>query len=242
MLTEKAFRTGSEYPPLEPGVLRLYSMRFCPYAQRTRILLAHKNIQHEVVNIHLREKPEWYIEKICPVGQVPAIQKDDVIVYDSSIVNEYLDSVYPDNQLNPSDPYQRAKDRMFLESWPKIVKPFYKLFFCACEDKEAITELFSALDMAESELKRRNTTFFGGQNMAMIDVLLWPHAERIGLFRNISKELALDESRYPCLTAWMNAMSNVPSVKKTATNPEIFVKFVQMVKEKNVDYDIGLEE
>lgn len=36
---------GSALPPLENGKLRLYSMRFCPFAQRTRLVLAHKNIQ-----------------------------------------------------------------------------------------------------------------------------------------------------------------------------------------------------
>ena len=37
--------SGSVCPPLTPGVLRLYSMRFCPYAQRTRLVLLHKKIE-----------------------------------------------------------------------------------------------------------------------------------------------------------------------------------------------------
>lgn len=36
---------GSTFPPLSPGTPRLYSMRFCPFAQRARLVLAHKRVQ-----------------------------------------------------------------------------------------------------------------------------------------------------------------------------------------------------
>ena len=40
----KHLETGSAFPNHEKGVLRLYSMRFCPYAERPRLVLAAKNI------------------------------------------------------------------------------------------------------------------------------------------------------------------------------------------------------
>jgi hypothetical protein len=36
--------TGSTNPPLSKGKLRLYSMRFCPYAQRVHLVLDAKKI------------------------------------------------------------------------------------------------------------------------------------------------------------------------------------------------------
>ena len=40
----KHLAAGSEMPPLNPGKLRMYSMVFCPFAQRARLVLEAKNI------------------------------------------------------------------------------------------------------------------------------------------------------------------------------------------------------
>lgn len=62
------FSLGSQEPPRVEGLLRLYSMKFCPFAQRARLVLNAKGIPHDVVNINLMDKPEWYF-KIHPEGK-----------------------------------------------------------------------------------------------------------------------------------------------------------------------------
>jgi glutathionyl-hydroquinone reductase len=37
---------GDAYPPLAPGKLRLYNMRFCPFAERALLTLALKDIPY----------------------------------------------------------------------------------------------------------------------------------------------------------------------------------------------------
>lgn len=41
----RAYKSGSTFPELTDKKVRLYSMRFCPYSQRVRLVLAAKNIQ-----------------------------------------------------------------------------------------------------------------------------------------------------------------------------------------------------
>ena len=81
----------------------------------------YKTFRYETVNIHLRSKPEWFAKDINPLGKVPTFQIDDKIVYDSEICNEYIDEVYPGDESVSLDPYQRAKDRMLLEHFPKVI-------------------------------------------------------------------------------------------------------------------------
>lgn len=75
--------------------------------------------RHETVNIHLRDKPDWFLTK-NPLGAVPVLEIDDKIVYESTAACEWLDDVYPQSRLQPSDPYQRALDRILLEYFGKV--------------------------------------------------------------------------------------------------------------------------
>ncbi|CAF4257016.1 unnamed protein product, partial [Adineta steineri] len=85
----KHLKTGSECPPLKENQLRLYSMHFCPYAQRAKLVLAAKNIPYEEINIDLVDKPEWYLKKNAP-GQVPGLEWIDHDSKESKFIPESL--------------------------------------------------------------------------------------------------------------------------------------------------------
>ncbi|WAR12156.1 SEPIA-like protein [Mya arenaria] len=243
-LTLKHFRSGSTYPEPTPGKLRLYSMHCCPYAQRTKMVLLHKGIDHETVNIHLQDKPEWFLEKITPIGKVPTIQLDDRIVFDSVIVNDYLDAMYPETKLNPDDPYQLASDRMLLEKYGKFIGAFYKVMLSHTEDKEDIENMFSALDGFELDVKKRGTPFLGGDKPKMVDLNVWPHMMRIPhlaySFNNPEVELSPD--RFPAVTSWINNMGKVPAVQQTNLDKDHYKLFIESYIAKKVDYDVFIEE
>ena len=75
--------------------------------------------RHEVINIDLKNKPDWFLEK-NPLGKVPTLEQDQRIVFDSLICCDYLDEVYPENRLTPSDPYRQAQDKMLLEMFSQV--------------------------------------------------------------------------------------------------------------------------
>ncbi|XP_047280533.1 glutathione S-transferase omega-2 isoform X1 [Homo sapiens] len=112
---------GSQPPgPVPEGLIRIYSMRFCPYSHRTRLVLKAKDIRHEVVNINLRNKPEWYYTK-HPFGHIPVLETSQCqLIYESVIACEYLDDAYPGRKLFPYDPYERARQKMLLELFCKV--------------------------------------------------------------------------------------------------------------------------
>ncbi|XP_017799796.1 glutathione S-transferase omega-2 isoform X2 [Papio anubis] len=132
-MSEDATRTlgkGSQPPgPVPEGLIRIYSMRFCPYSHRTRLVLKAKDIRHEVVNINLRNKPEWYYTK-HPFGHIPVLETSQCqLIYESVIACEYLDDAYPGRKLFPHDPYERARQKMLLELFCKILEYQNTTFF-----------------------------------------------------------------------------------------------------------------
>lgn len=153
-------------------------MRFCPYAQRIHIVLEAKKIPYHTCNINLTEKPEW-LTKYSPLGKVPALilpnEKERPFLYESLIIADYLDEKYPETPLYPKDPLAKAIDRLFIEKFNGVIASYYK----SVNDPTARTDLSNGLDAFDSELKKRGTSFFGGNHPGMLDYMIWPWCERI---------------------------------------------------------------
>lgn len=78
------------------------------------------SFRHEVININLKNKPEWFFEK-NPLGLVPVLENSQGhLVTESVITCEYLDEAYPEKKLFPDDPYKKARQKMTLESFSKV--------------------------------------------------------------------------------------------------------------------------
>jgi len=91
----------------------LYSGTTCPYSHRCRFVLFEKGMDFEIRDVDLYNKPED-ISVMNPYGQVPILVERDLILYESNIINEYIDERFPHPQLMPGDPVERARVRLFL--------------------------------------------------------------------------------------------------------------------------------
>lgn len=240
MASEKCFAKGSAAPCKVPKEhIRLFSMRFCPFAQRTRLVLKAKGIPHEIINIHLKEKPDWFLER-NPLGLVPVLEnKDGEVVYESSITCDYLDEVYPEKKLNPSTPFGKAQQRMMLEHFSKVVPYFYKISSARRNGEDTTVmeaELQEKFDKLNKDLSDKKTKFFGGDCITMIDYMMWPFFERI---EAVELQGLLDKT--PLLKKWTVLMQEDPAVKACAHSTETHKAFMKTAYvEGKPNYDYGL--
>lgn len=105
----------------------LYDYAPSPNSRKVRLVLAEKGLPYERRHIDIargQQRAEAFLA-INPRGQVPALvdtrtnpdgTRRTVTVYDSTIINEYLEEAYPDPPLFPTDPADRAMARI-LEDW-----------------------------------------------------------------------------------------------------------------------------
>jgi RNA polymerase-associated protein len=96
----------------------LYSGTNCPFSQRCRLVLFEKGMDFEIRDVDLFNKPED-ISVMNPYAQVPILVERDLILYESNIINEYIDERFPHPQLMPPDPIARARARLFLFNFEK---------------------------------------------------------------------------------------------------------------------------
>jgi glutathione S-transferase len=81
--------------------------------------------RYEEINVDLTEKPEWYLKRNAP-GQVPGLEwidpntKETRFIPESLIVSDYLDELNPEQRLQPTDPYLKAKQRLLVERFSNV--------------------------------------------------------------------------------------------------------------------------
>jgi RNA polymerase-associated protein len=94
-------------------MMTLYSGSTCPYSHRCRIVLYEKDMDFEIIDVDMHNKPEE-IASISPSGKVPVLVERDLVLTESNIINEYIDERFPHPQLMPPDPVMRARARLVL--------------------------------------------------------------------------------------------------------------------------------
>ncbi|KAF4527254.1 hypothetical protein B566_EDAN006973 [Ephemera danica] len=108
-------KQGSQHPPLKKGSMRIYNMRFCPYAQRSLLVAEAKRFPYDIINVDLSDKPDWFL-KLNPRGLVPTIEYEDGShLPESLIMCDYLDEKYPERPLYPKDPLLKARERILID-------------------------------------------------------------------------------------------------------------------------------
>jgi glutathione S-transferase len=80
-----------------------------------RIALSEKHVPWEPIYVNLRadehKTPEFLA--LNPYGKVPVLLDEGVVIYESTVVNEYLEDRFPDPPLMPRDPLGRAEVRLW---------------------------------------------------------------------------------------------------------------------------------
>jgi RNA polymerase-associated protein len=184
-------------------VLTIYDAARCPYCARVRILLAEKDIPHELVSVNLDDRPRFVVELNPPNGRVPILEEDAFVLPESEVVNEYLEERYPDPPLLPADPADRARARLLVRRFDDLLgDAYYDLYFkrpAGSNDRmhAALLDLDGRLDDA---------SFLAGDEYTLADIAYVPWLLRV------EWRLGVELTPYPAITAWVERLCERPAV------------------------------
>jgi RNA polymerase-associated protein len=156
----------------------LYSGTTCPFSQRCRFVLFEKGMDFEIRDVDLYNKPED-ISIMNPYGQVPILVERDLILYESNIINEYIDERFPHPQLMPADPVMRARARLFLFNFERELFVHVQQL----ERRDHNKDSSKLMERARQQIRDRLTQltpifmknkFMLGEDFSMLDVAIAP--------------------------------------------------------------------
>ncbi len=197
-------------------MIKLYDFKSSPNCQRVKVVLAEKNLVYDTVPIDLRKQeqknPEYL--KLNPYGKVPVLTDDSTVLYESLIINEYLDEKYPNPPLMPKDPASRAKARILVDYGMAHFDSAYQKLRVELM-KEPKEQSQPIIDGAKSDLKKLLQRFedeIGDQPYLMGDFSL-VDADLIPRFTRLEGFGVLPDPALPRLGKYMERMKARPSVK-----------------------------
>jgi glutathione S-transferase len=135
-------------------MIKLYHSPASTNSRKVRIALIEKGLEFERVPIDLAKKeqkaPDYL--KIHPFGQVPALDDEGFIVYDSTVINEYLEDEYPYPPLMPKDSDGRARARLMEDFRDNHFNIAFIRIFREVRGKPETERDPKAIDAAKAEI------------------------------------------------------------------------------------------
>ncbi|HEY7164284.1 MAG TPA: glutathione S-transferase family protein [Candidatus Binatia bacterium] len=201
-------------------MIKLYTFPPSTNSRKVRIVLLEKGLEFERITIDLSKReqknPEYL--KIHPFGQIPALDDEGFIVYDSTIINEYLEDEYPYPALMPADSEGRARARMMEDFRDTHFNPAFVRIMHESRKLEAerdatllgnaradITRCFERI---ERELEGKE---YLAKSFSLADIAYMSNFDLLDRF-----QITVDP-KFKNSIAWMNRLKARPSFTASAT-------------------------
>jgi len=196
--------------------LELISFPICPFVQRSAIVLGHQGIPFKRTYIDLDDRPDWFV-KISPLGKVPLLKVDNEVLFESAVINEYINDM-SDGKLLPDEPLQKARYRAWIEYASDLIMSVYGLALASTEE-----DMNDKQQIVVSKLVRLEDVFgegpyFSGDDFSLVDASIAPVFTSLNILdRYLPKSILQD---LPKLQQWSKQLLEDPVVKNSV--PEDF--------------------
>ena len=171
------------------SMMGLFSGNTCIRSHQVRFVLREKGITTDIQNVDGKKVPEDLIA-LNPYASIPTLTDRELVIYDSSVIIEYLDERYPHPPLMPVSPVDRAKIRLALVSLEAdIVSTAIELDAAlGSRNENSLRKRLKSMLNASLDLFSSNKYFLNDE-LTVIDCVLAPILWRLEYFGiSLSKE------------------------------------------------------
>ncbi len=156
-------------------MMKLYSGISCPFSHRCRIVLFEKGMDFEILDVDVQSKPED-IAIMNPYNEVPVLVERDLTLYESNIINEYIDERFPHPQLMPADPVMRARTRLMLFNFERELFVHVRTLEDGSSSKKDMEKARATIRDSLTQIAPIFTKqkYMLGEEFSMLDVAIGP--------------------------------------------------------------------
>ena len=194
------------------------------YVRTVRLLLESAGTDYNLKEIDIfngENKSAEYLAK-NPFGKVPTLEVDGELLYETTAITDYLNTVFAGNKFSPSNPLQSARMRQIMAIIdshlysPAILSIVIQRLIVPSQGgetdenqvKNAVAPAQTAVEAIESLTV--GSPYLLGSEMSIADFYLIP------VFTYLSQTPEFDSitAQAPKLRTWWDEVTKLPTVKK----------------------------
>lgn len=203
--------------------LTLYYFPKSSCSRKVLFVLEEKGIDYNkrLINLEKGEQKSNEYLKINPHGEVPAIIYDGKVIYDSAIINEFLEDQFSEHSLLPKSAIKRSQvristyyaDHYFYPNISRILAEYRKPV--TQRNQQYLKQLFSEFTTRHLpwlEATAENTDQFLFGELTLADIAFAPGLDN--LMQASKFELDINSATY----RWFTQVQQLPSFQKSIKN------------------------
>lgn len=167
--------------------------------------MAEKKLPYDLIECDLKNKSRELLE-LNPYGKVPVLVDGEAVVYESAIINEFLEEKYPAVPLMPRDPFKRSRARIWIDYCNTRLQRAGGNIAHDYEVEKSKEELKQHLETLNGEMRDRE--YIAG-DYSLADITYIP------FFCRLERYQAKIGNNLPYVRAWMDRLLSRPTVRAT---------------------------
>lgn len=175
----------------------IYSSATCGWAVRNYAALYEKGVAFKVIDVKASVEARAEFVRDFPYALTPGLRHGAAIVWESRLINYYIDTAFPSPPLLPEQPAAEARARQWMHHCDAALFP---VVYKALRAPEHMADLQRKLDQlgSPSFFKDAPSPYWGGEKIGLVDLA----------YHVLFKSLAVAELQSIALAPWMKAWSD----------------------------------
>lgn len=197
-----------------------YATALSGYSAKLRIVLENKAVAYEE-----REPPDGYrsetYRRIAPMGTIPAIMVNGLVLSESEVIAEYLEECFPEPGMLPTDPMLRARVRFLGRFHDLHLEPAVRKLFAHIDPDRRDPRIVDEQCAAIHGLVNRLSRFIDPQPFALTPALSLADCGyavtlplAVMMLQALERPLVLPSS----IDTWMAELDRHPAVSRALQN------------------------